>query len=171
MVVDCKQGRIYKIVAPCGLTYYGSTCGRIMDRMMQHKKEPKNCTAKKVIDAGGEIFLVEMYPCNSEKELWAREGWYQRNRPCVNKRIECRSKKEYYQDKREEILEKKKRYHIQNRDKNNNRCKERYRNNKQAILRKQGQPYNCECGSTVRRNDKARHFRSKKHQLWAEQNQ
>jgi len=161
MVVDYQQGRIYKIVAPCGLTYYGSTTKRIMDRMVKHKSEakcdsPKACTSKKVIEAGGEMFLVEMYPCNSEEELLAREGWYQRNRPCVNEVIAGRSKKEYYQDNREEI--------------NRNHAMY-YQNNKQEINRRQSQPYNCECGSTIRRNYKAKHFRTRTHQRWVEQNQ
>ena len=144
MVVDYKQGRIYKIVSPCGLTYYGSTTQRIMDRMKDHvsrAKLNKGKASQPVIEAGGEMFLVEMYPCNSEKELWAREGWYQRNRPCVNEVIAGRTRQQYRFDKRDEIR------------------------------RKTAQPYDCECGSTIRRNEKARHLKTMKHQRWVEQNQ
>ena len=160
---DYKQGRIYKIVSPCGLTYYGSTTQRIWDRMAKHisnAKMNKGKASQSVIEAGGEIYLVEMYPCNSEKELHEREGWYIRYRPCVNEKIAGRPFKEYIkqyrENNREQIAVKKKEY---------------YENNKENIRTKQKQPYNCECGSTVRRNDKARHFRSQKHRLWVENNQ
>ena len=176
MVVDYKQGRIYKIVAPCGLTYYGSTTKRIMDRMVDHKSRvkcnsPKACAAKKVIEAGGEIFLVEMYPCNSEKELRAREGWYQRFKPCVNNRVECRTKKQYRFDNIVKIKSYQKQYRADNTEKIKDKNTRYYQINKQELRRKQNEKFQCPCGGKYTHVHKARHFRTKKHQRWVELNQ
>lgn len=176
---DYKQGRIYKIVSPCGMTYYGSTTQRICNRMKNHineieKNRNKDCTANRVIDAGGEIYLVEMYPCNSEDELKAREAWYIRYRPCVNVKIPGRTWDEYYQDNRGKLLAYQKEYRTNNKEKVIARNKRYYQNNKQEINRKNklrdSQKYNCECGSTCRRGDKSKHFRTKKHMMWIENN-
>lgn len=145
---DYKQARIYKIVSPCGLTYYGASTQRICDRMHRHvadAKMNKGKASQRVIEAGGEIFLVEMYPCNSKKELDEREAWYIKYRSCVNEKIPGRTGQEWYQDNKEQRLANIKQY--------------------------QKQPYNCECGSTVRTGDKARHFRTTKHRQWVENNQ
>ena len=145
---DYSKGQVYKIVSPCGMVYYGSTTQRIMDRMSEHisaAKRNENRTSQQVIEAGGEIYLVEMYPCNSVEELRSREGWYIKYRPCVNKYRACLTvderieyKKQYYQDNRDEILAKKKK------------------------------KFECSCGGRYAYCDKAKHFKTNKHKRWLE---
>ena len=56
----------------------------------------------------------------------------------------------------EEKKEEKKEY---NREYN----REYYENNKAKILERQAQKYKCECGSNIRKSDKAQHERTQKH--------
>ena len=99
------------------------------------------------------IELLEAKEFNSKDELRQLEGKYIRDMVCVNKRIEGRTKKEYYKDKIEHITE----YRNQYREKN-----------KEEIKLKKSTPLTCECGSIYRDHHKARHGRSIKHKLFLE---
>ena len=54
------------------------------------------------------IELIEECPCNDKNELNRREGQMIREMNCVNKRIEGRTGKEYREDNKEYIKQKKK---------------------------------------------------------------
>ena len=47
------------------------------------------------------IIWIEDYPCNSKKELEAREGEYQQKTHCVNKRMEGRTMEQWTEDNKE----------------------------------------------------------------------
>jgi hypothetical protein len=114
---DYSQGKIYKIISSeCDDVYYGSTVLQLNQRLALHKHNYKKylkgitrfVTSFKIIESGNyEIVLVENYPCNSKKELELRERFYIENNECVNKFIPGRTKKEYEQDNRERIRERK----------------------------------------------------------------
>jgi hypothetical protein len=98
-----QNGQIYKIVDNAyNMCYYGSTISKLCKRMGQHREKYRkgilNCTVKKIFDKYGlencKIELVELFPCNSKKELEAREGYYIKNNECINKNIVGRTKKE-----------------------------------------------------------------------------
>jgi len=61
--------------------------------------------------------------------------------------------KEYYQDNKEKLREKQKIYDYLNKESIKEKRKEYYKN---KIV--------CECGSTIRKDSKNRHLKSKKHQ-------
>ena len=101
-MTDYSKGKIYKIV--CNITgevYYGSTCEttvarRLTAHISKYKQWKRNglgfYTSFPIIDrCDYNIFLVELYPCGSRDELKMREGFYQSNNKCVNKRIENNS--------------------------------------------------------------------------------
>ena len=56
------------------------------------------------------ILWVEDYPCNSKKELEAREGYYQQRIECVTKRIEGRT----HHEKKDINLERTKQWYKEN---------------------------------------------------------
>jgi hypothetical protein len=138
------------------------------------------------------IVWIEDYPCNSKKELDAREGYYQQKTECVNKYVAGRNMQQYYQDKKNEILIKQKKYRDENPEKIKAQRKTYYEKKGMEMLEKRKQfrrdnpeimseyskkryardkekiatPYHCECGSVVRSGDKARHFKSNKHQQY-----
>ena len=126
-----QNGKIYKIVsADYSKCYVGSTCEELCQRMArhrymynQHSKRGKESyrSANKLFDEFGvencKIEWIEDYPCNSKKELGAREGYYQQQIDCINKRIEGRTDKEYREQNAEYEKERHKQYYEENKDK------------------------------------------------------
>lgn len=118
-----QKGQIYKIVdSGFNKCYIGSTCERLSQRMVRHrinyrrylKGSQKNSRVVDIFDEYGvencKILWVEDYPCNSKKELEAREGYYQQRIECVNKRIEGRT----HQEKKDIDLERTKQWYKEN---------------------------------------------------------
>ena len=145
------------------------------------------------------ILRIEKYPCDSLADLLAREGEIQKERDCVNKMIMGRTntqwrqdnkeqiiarekiwrdnnqehikqyRKEYNERNREHIIEKGKIYRENHKDIINERHKEYRVNNKETIRAKEKEPYNCKCGATIQKTEKARHNKTQKHQDWLKQ--
>ncbi len=79
------------------------------------------------------IELLEAKACNSKDEMHQIEGKYIRSMVCVNKNVPGRTKTEYYQDHRDEIIKNSKEYYEENKDKINEYKKEYYEINKTKI--------------------------------------
>lgn len=138
------DGKIYKIENNTNdLIYYGSTTVILCKRMAEHRGKHNNCMSKNLgVDLKFcRIILVENFSCNNKEELTAREAYYIRNFPCVNKNIPGRTSKEYREDNKEKLNEKKKEYREKLSEKNKEKIlekqKERYEKNKENILEKQ----------------------------------
>ena len=140
--MDYKNGKIYMIEPTCeydeGDVYYGSTASTLVKRLSQHKAPSNKANSKLLIEKYGrdniKIVLIKLFPCNSKDELKAEEGKYQRENKCVNKRVEGRTQKDYYQANRDKILERDKKYHQLNCDKRCKYQKEYRETNKDKIL-------------------------------------
>ena len=80
-------------------------------------QEKRNCiTVFKLFDKYGlnncRIELEETFPCHNIDQLLAREGEYVRNTDyCINKQINGRTFKEWYEDNKEQLQEKQKQYY------------------------------------------------------------
>ena len=167
MTIDYKNSKVYKIWSPNGdKIYVGSTTKKMLcQRMTAHREDFKRWKAGNFQSVSSFLLfeeygvenclieLLEAKECNSKDELRQLEGKYIRDMVCVNKRIEGRTKKEYYKDKIEHITE----YRNQYREEN-----------KEEIKLKKSTPLTCECGSIYRDHHKARHVRSIKHKLFLE---
>ena len=105
------DGYIYKVESKLlNRCYIGST-RYIEKRLRQHKnayniyafdKKGNYYSVFDVINAPDvEIIEIEKLVYNNIKELKAREAFYIRTIPCVNKNISGRNMKQYYQDKKE----------------------------------------------------------------------
>ena len=140
-----------------------------------------------IIERGDYTYsLVEHFPCDSKEELHARERYWIENNECVNKYIPGRTKeeyreqnkekmKEYREQNKEHIREYEKEYREQNKEHIREQKKEYYEQNKEKIkeYREQNkekinedrrkQKIVCECGSEVRKDNLARHKKTKKH--------
>jgi len=127
---DYQLGKIYKITSPqTELCYIGSTtkkyvCQRFGDHKSNYKrwKQGKTgyVTSFDILQYNDALVeLVETFPCNIVEELRKREGEIikEYGEKCVNKRIECRDLKEYYQDYKEEIKERSNLYYKENKEK------------------------------------------------------
>ena len=127
-MVNYQLGKIYKIECnETGLIYIGSTAeptlARRLTKHVQGYKEYKAGKGKYIssyiiIEHGNyDIYLIENCPCNSKDELHQREGYHIRNHECVNKKIPCRTRDEWYESNKESIYKRVKDYYIENRDK------------------------------------------------------
>jgi hypothetical protein len=155
--MDYSNAKIYKIIDNTnGDVYIGSTCLPLEKRLKQHQKNYKYylnekysfVTSFKILENNDySIELLEEFACESKIELHERERYHIENNKCVNRNIPNRTDKEYYQDNKGIISEKNKQY-------------------KQDNIEKITQQFTCECGGKYQYNDRARHFRTGKHQKY-----
>lgn len=154
-----NRAKIYKIVSysnPEIPPYYGSTVQSLAMRLGGHRKNYKRwlngktrfVSSFKLLECEEyHIELVEEVCCENKDQLRRVEGKYIMDNECVNKCVAGRTMTEYYRDNKEKINEK---------------CAAYYQKNKE----KQAEKILCGCGSTFRIYGKARHERTKKHQIW-----
>jgi len=164
-------GKIYKIYSQSfEKVYIGSTTKLLLERFLRHKKDYRRYTKGKFSfitsfhilqydDAN--IELIEEIEFEDKKELIRRERYHIENSDCVNKRVESRSIKEWYQDNKEKISEKAKEYHQANKERICEKRKQRYQQNKERLSE---QKISCACGSVVRKDNIKRHEWTDKHQ-------
>jgi hypothetical protein len=166
--------------------YYGSTALTLEKRLKSHEMDYKASlngyykyvSSYEIIKNNNyEIKLLET--CDDEIHMKIREGYYIRTFPCVNKVIPGRTRKEYYEDNREEmkeyykankekLTEKNKEYYKANKEKIAEKNKEYRETNKEKKEQKNKETYTCECGSISRKDGKARHEKSNKHKKYLE---
>ena len=143
-MVNYQNGKIYQLVCnDTGLVYIGSTTQSLAKRKGQHVHDYKKykrgdkcskLSAFAVLEHGNfDIYLIENCACNSKEELLKREGEWIRKTDCVNRRIEGRTPREYYQDNRELVLAKQKDYYQDNRELVLAKQKDYYQENRQRI--------------------------------------
>ena len=145
------------------------------------------------------IELVETYPCNNKDELRAKEGHVIRQCGTLNSRIECRTRQEWKNEVKEDIKEKSHAYYEHNKEKLQEQHKSYYENHKEHIKQasikykeehkewkleydrlyrltnketiKEAKQIRmiCECGCDILKAVKARHYITKRHQQFLEQ--
>tara|TARA_R100000951_G_scaffold107129_1_gene102219 strand:+ start:69 stop:509 length:441 start_codon:yes stop_codon:yes gene_type:complete len=135
-----------------GLTYVGSTIRKLQLRLSEHEnkykiwKEGKTnyVTSFDVVHHDHKITLIEECTDENRKE---REAHWIRTLTCVNKKIEGRTPRQYYQDNKDRIHEWNKQY-------------------RKDII---NQKFECPCGGKYTHTNKSRHFKSKLHQAYLNQ--
>ena len=116
-----KNGRIYTIrfYDDNNLIYVGSTIQSSYKRFADHKKNANNeknkgytmLLSQKMWETDFNNWYIELYenfPCDNKEQLNKREGEIIREIATLNKNIAGRTIKEYYEQNKENILEKKK---------------------------------------------------------------
>ena len=149
--MDYQNGKIYKLVSfETDKVYVGATTQQLYKRRSEHKSHYKTwlisrginyITSYEIIKYGDfDIILLEECPCDNKSQLHARERYYIEKLDCVNKIIPGRTKKEWIEVNKIKILE--------HREANKMKMKEKMQ---------------CECGSILRKADRNRHYKTKKH--------
>lgn len=154
--------KIYQIV--CNETdevYIGKTTQTLGERLRQHRLNSNSTNSKQII-LRGDYVMSQIDECDTEEESIELEAFYIRNTDnCVNINIPGRTKKEYYEENKDEILIKRKEYYDENKDEIKERDKKYYEENKDKILIKNEErskvKYTCKCGSIIRKDSKAKH--------------
>jgi len=180
---DYKNGKIYRLVCNVtGLTYIGSTCQTLAQRLCNHRADYKRCMKNPArhkvssfnVVAGGDynIILLEKVVCESKDELERKERYYIETIECVNKCIPGRSKaeydKEYHQANKEARLKKDREYHQANRDARNEYARKYNEEHREEIAQKAALKVNCGCGTVHRYDSTSGHLKTNKHKKWAE---
>jgi hypothetical protein len=101
------------------------------------------------------IECLEFVEFNNIVELRAKEGKYIRELDCVNKRIECRTKKEWANDNKELVLKIQKKFRDNNKDKTE-QYYQKIKESRQVMIK-------CECGKDVMKCSMTRHIKQKRH--------
>ena len=176
-MTNYQNGTIYKIVCKdTSITdcYVGSTTNHNARKSL-HKS---TCNNEKdnnynfpvyrfIRDNGGwknwDFVLIEDYPCNKKKQLNIRERyWFEQFNSTLNSRYPERSKKEYREENKQEIAQKKKEYYQENREKN----KQKIAQKNKEYREKNKQKYMCiACDKELTFVNKSRHEKTKKHIL------
>jgi hypothetical protein len=189
------KGKIYVIRSHQTTDIYiGSTTILLCNRLAKHKYEYKinqrYYTSYEIIKYNDAyIELLEEIECETKEQLRAKEGYYIRSMNCVNKKIDGRTKKQYYKDNIEHKKEIDKIYYENNKEEKKEYAKNYYEKNKEEILKKMkiyteknkeekkeyAKKYNeenkekiykkcnCECGGKYIYRCKSQHLKSKKH--------
>ena len=182
--MNYKNGKIYKIESHLGdKIYIGSTTKQYLSqRMGFHRSDYKKWMNNKsgyvrVYDLFNEygidnclITLIEMCPCNTRDELRAKEGFYIKSLPCVNKNVAGRSQKEYNAEHKEQRKQSQKDFY----ENHPNYSKEYYEANKEHYneLHNTYQKNNyetlnkkcdCPCGGKHLFRHKSTHIKSLRH--------
>jgi hypothetical protein len=180
--VDYSKTIIYKLVHFDDLNdenIYVGHCTNMTQRRHNHKKACCNPDNKEhnhykyqfIRENGGwdqwQMILIEKYPCDDVDQARSRERYWKRElNATLNTYEPGRTKKEYYQDNLNKVLENAKQYRKNNKEEIAEKDKERYENNKHKLAEK----ITCNCGSIIRSSDIRRHEKSKKHQEWVKNN-
>ena len=157
MAPNYDNGKIYRLNCSDGHFYIGSTVASLSVRMNGHKQSAKRETSrvyKHCLSIGWEnvdIELIEEYPCNSRKELTAREDYYiQKYRDnnqclnCIRAHVTPEERKEqvqqYYQEHRDEIIKSHREYVEENSEIVTER-RAKYRKENAEVLREKARKY------------------------------
>lgn len=162
-----KNGKIYKLVNDVDdKIYVGSSCNILSTRFGWHKKAAKLNPDRRVYNHLNEIgwesvkiILVEEYPCDSKKHLEARERyWIETLKPELNKKVPTRTKNEYYNDNKNQILDHNQEYYNKN----------KFKISEQHLIYRSNnnEKYQCGCGSHTTKLNRTHHEKTIKHQQW-----
>ena len=186
-MTNYQNGKIYKIESLIGdCVYYGSTVQKYLsDRLSGHRygmKNNKQCSSSKVLQyEDAQIYLVELYPCNSKNELHMREGYYIKHNECVNKMVAGRTSKQYkldnsdyikkqnkiyYDNNKEKNKQYRKQYNIDNKEKNKQYNKQYRIDNIKKIKNHKNKQYICDCGNTYTCSNYNRHCNTNYHKQY-----
>jgi len=166
---------IYKIyckdetISDC---YVGSTdnfnkrCGEHISNCNNENSNSYNYKVYKYIrDHGGfdNFIIEEIIECDEFNRYECEVHYFLQLNAKLNTFWPKRSKKQYYNDNREQILEGQKQYRIHNREQILEGQKQYRIHNREKIAEQQSTKIECECGVSYTYRNKARHYKSQKH--------
>ena len=113
------------------------------------------------------MIQLEQYEAKDKRDLEGRERFYiETLKSSLNKVIPTRTRKEFYNENKENILKQNKQYNEKNAEKISKQEKEYYERNTEKISEQNKKKIQCECGSEIRQCALARHEKTKKHQTF-----
>ena len=169
------NGKIYSIrsLSHPEEVYIGSTCMPLHKRLHSHRasfymwrrpvtrKNPGYMSSFEMIKYDDHyIELVENFPCDSKDVLRRREGQVIRETDCINRRVEGRTREEWYQDNKEHVCAKTRKWQQNNPERRKAKDQACYQANK---AHRSGLVECDVCKCTLTRGAFWFHNKSKKH--------
>jgi len=153
-----KRGKVYTIRCRYddSLIYVGSTIDKLAKRMAKHRTSEK-CSLYKLVNGDWDNWYIELYeeyPCNNKEQLEKREGEVIRAIATINQVVAGRTRKEYYEDNCDKILEQSKKYKEDNRDKIAEYMKNYYEDNRDKIAENMKNYYEDNRDDIAKKNKK-----------------
>jgi len=133
-------------------------------------------------NGGWDNFVIEqLCKCDVERLSQVEQEYIDKLNPSLNskrsynteeytKKFNKEWNKEYYEKNKDKLIEKQSEYYYKNKDRIKEYNKEYRMKNKDKIRERRKQKFKCECGSILRKSDKAQHFKSIKHKTFMENN-
>jgi len=100
----------------------------------------------------------EHYEANKEQIAKKKKEYRDEHKEQISEKAKI-----HYEANKEQIAKKNKEYRDEHKEQINEKNKEYRDEHKEQILEKAKEPYECPCGSTIRKSNKAKHERSLKH--------
>ena len=159
--------------------YVGSTTQALSKRFQKHRENFQTKGKEhfklysKMSTIGLEHFYIELIeecPNSSIEQMRAKEGEWIRQIGTLNGRIENRSRKQHYEENKEQILEKHRQYHQMDKEKRNAKNRECDEKHKERLAEMRKRKIDCDCGITYSHGNRLRHFNSKHHQNFLNNN-
>lgn len=192
--VDYSKGRIYIIKNNVNeKVYVGSTTWEVAKRFNKHVSQRNKATDTTwrfyaaLNEIGPENFFweeIEKFPCQNKSQLTSREGHWIRHFKSwktdsgYNKKVEGRTRTEYYEDQIDTIKQNVKEYYQNNKNKIDEYKQQHYQEHaehykeykqewyskhRESIQQKNKEKLTCTCGAMVCRAAMATHLKSKRH--------
>jgi hypothetical protein len=175
-------GHTYKLTYK-DKSYYGSSTNRPNQRYSQHKSSYKyrdqlktHCTSEILFEEAemneGIVEHEVLDWCTTKEELIVRERYYRENYLCVNKQVPGRSNSEWHEINRDIVLDQRKAYRETNRSTLRLMDRERYAENKDAMIqrvkafRAASPIVTCSCGGEYKKCYESAHLKTKIHQSY-----
>ncbi len=177
--IACKDPKINDI-------YVGHTTDKIT-RKSKHRSNCNNKNSKQynfyvyqfIRDHGNfdnwEMIILEEYPCENINQATLRERYFLETLGAtLNRQVPSRTHQEYIETNREILNEKQRQYKEQNqeyyqqyyqqyREQNIEKLDEYIRQYREQNKNKLQENFECECGGKYTRENRAKHFKTKKH--------
>ncbi len=110
------------------------------------------------------MIRLEQIQYNDRAELNTRERhWIEQKHAELNRQVPTRTHREYYEANKSEIKEQMKEYYEEHKEKIKDYDKQYRETHKEQIQETRSKPYTCECGRTLRTDNKSGHIKSKVH--------
>ena len=146
-MVNYSEAKIYKILNTVDdEIYVGSTTQPLSKRMGKHRMNAKYRATKfyqHMNDIGIHNFyieLIEKFPCNSNEELYTKEGEWIRKIGTLNQLVAGRTKQQYREQNKDKLRKQNQEYKEQNKDKYREQSRQ-YREQNKDKIREQKQRY------------------------------
>ena len=166
------------------LRYIGATEQTLKRRLCQHRSKFKRwkdgkgneCGSYRILEIDPEATLIELERCSKDLKPLRENYWWNTTSDTTNIHepgawvVAGGGKAEYMKEYIKKYRAYRREYRARNRESIKAQRAKYYTENRETLITKRKTKITCECGSTVRKDDLARHQRTAKHLAYLSNN-